>query len=288
MKKIIISCLLACIFICGNALPATKKSGSNIQLSGQVFIVTKGQQTFKLALVQVFAVPEAIISKAITSRAVDKSEIRRNLTPQLIEKKLALDHARAETEQERKVNDPVALSQQVVDYCKNKDRYGDEWLNCMQSSAYRELKSRSDEARAALKPYYERSNAAHNEYKALAVEYMNQRDAFKFFDNIESDIASASIIVKTDADGNFNIETPRGKRIAIFARAKRQVMGDTEDYLWLVWVTPTNANKIMLSNDNLIESHCAECIDFRKDIEWDKEVATSIKVLYPEFPDNGP
>jgi hypothetical protein len=285
MKKIVTVCLVASTFICGNVLPAAEKTGSNFQLPGQVFIVTKGQQTFKLPLVQVFAVPEAIISKAIASRAADRSGIRRNLTPQIIEKQQAIDQARAES----KADVVLELSRQVVDFMSNCNGLGEmAFVNCMNNPALAELKSRADEARKAEKPNTERLMTAHREYRDLAIEYKNQRDAFKFFDGIESDIAAASIIVKTDADGNFNIEAPRGKRIAIFARAKRQVIGETEDYLWLVWAIPTNAKKIMLSNDNLIESQCSECISFREGIEWNKEVAKSIKARYPEFPDDRP
>lgn len=265
MKKIVTVCLLSSAFICGNVLPAAKETSSNLQLPGQVFIVTKGQQTFKLALVQVFAVPEAIISKAIASRAADRSGIRRNLTPQIIEKKQALDQARAESKQSA----VWELSTQVADFSRNCVALGGmEMVNCMNSPAMAELKSRADEAREAEKPRNELFQTASREYRDLVIEYKNQRDAFKFFDGIESDIAAASTIVKTDAEGNFNTETQPGKRIAIFARAKRQVMGKIENYLWLVWVTPTNAEKVILSNDNLIESKCGECIDFRKDIEW--------------------
>ena len=275
MKTIVTVCLLSSAFFCGSALPAAKKTSPNVELSGQVFIVTRGQQTFKLALVPVFAVPEAIISKAIASRAADRSAVRRTLIPQIHEKKLRMARRPGAEgdEDERRRNAAVQLSGQVADFGRNCQALGGmAFVNCMNSPAMAELKSRADAAREAQKPYFERSQAAYHEYRDLVIEYKNQRDAFKFFDGIESDIAAASTIVKTDAEGNFNIETQRGKRIAIFARAKRQVMGNVENYLWLVWVTPTNANKIMLSNDNLIDSQCSECIDFRKGIEWDKEI----------------
>lgn len=264
--RIIYFCLLASIFICSNALPAEKKTGSNFQLHGQVFIVTKGQQTFKLPLVQVFAVPEAIISKVIASRTSNRNEIRSNLSPQLIENKLVLVQAEEEIAQQRKINDPVALSHQVVEYCKGFTRYSNEWVKCMSSTELTELKSRTDEASKSMQPYYDRRNTAYHKYEDLNAVYKIQRDAFKFFDDFESDISTASKIVKTDADGNFSLANLQGKRIALFARAKRQVVGETEDYIWLVWADKTNPN-IMLSNDNLIESQCSECIKFLEGIK---------------------
>lgn len=269
MKKIINVCLLASIFICSNALSAEKKTGkadSNFQLHGQVFIVTKGQQTFKLPLVQVFAVPEAIISKVIASRTADRNEIRRNLTPQLVENKLAVDQAEAEINQQREIADPVALSHQVVEYCKGFTLYSNEWLKCMSSAELAELKSRTNKASKTMQPYYDRRNTAYRKHEDLNAVYKIQRDAFKFFDDFEPDISTASKIVKTDADGNFSLASLQGKRIALFARAKRQVIGETEDYIWLIWADKTNSN-IMLSNDNLIDSKCSECIRFLDGIE---------------------
>lgn len=266
MKKIINVCLLASIFICSNALSAEKKTGkadSNFQLHGQVFIVTKGQQTFKLPLVQVFAIPEAIISKVIASRVADRNEIRRNLTPQLIEKKQAMDQAIAESQP--RLDALKTLNSQAEDFLnKCAALNGVAFSNC--TKAYAEHNSRRTEALEAVKPYSNRSYAAVREYNAVDVVYKNQRDAFKFLDGIESDIATSSKIVKTDADGKFSLVDLQGKRIALFARAKRQVVSETEDYIWLIWADKTNSN-IMLSNDNLIDSKCSECIRFLDGIE---------------------
>lgn len=269
MKKIINVCLLASIFICSNALSAEKKAGkadSNFQLHGQVFIVTKGQQTFKLPLVQVFAVPESIISKAIASRVADRNQIRRNLTPQIIESKLVLEQAETDIDQQRKIADPTAINQQQREYCKGFTHSSIDWVKCMQSPEYIELGARHKVAFEAMQPYYWRRNASHRKYEELNAAYNLQRDAFRFWDDIETNIATVSKIVKTDADGNFSLANLQGKRIALFARAKRQVVGETEDYIWLIWADKTNSN-IMLSNDNLIDSKCSECIRFLDGIE---------------------
>lgn len=267
MKKIINVCLLASIFICSDALPAEKKTGSNFQLHGQVFIVTKGQQTFKLPLVQVFAVPEAIISKVIASRVAARKEFLLNITPQLNEKMQAMDQATAEARIRSYASDALLRQgKDFIDKCATLN--GEAFGKCMKD--YDDFKVRRDEAlvegRKEAGPYYARSGAAKREYENLASQDKGQRDAFKSLDGIEFDIAASSKIVKTDADGNFSLANLQGKRIALFARAKRQVVGETEDYIWLIWADKTNSN-IMLSNDNLIDSKCSECIRFLDGIE---------------------
>lgn len=265
--RIIYFCLLASIFICSNALSAEKKTGSNFQLHGQVFIVTKGQQTFKLPLVQVFAVPEAIISKVIASRVAARKEFLLNITPQLNEKKQAMYQANAEAKTRMDVSDAIfRQGKDFLDKCKALN--GVAFDNCMKD--YADFNVRHDEAlkegQKERSQYYARSVAATREYENLASIDKGQRDAFKSLDGIESDIATSSKIVKTDADGNFSLANLQGKRIALFARAKRQVVGETEDYIWLIWADKTNSN-IMLSNDNLIDSKCSECIRFLDGIE---------------------
>lgn len=265
--RIVYFCLLASMFLCSNALPAEKKGGSNFQLHGQVFIVTKGQQTFKLPLVQVFAVPESIISKVIASRIATRKEFLLSITPQLNEKKQAMDQASAEAKTRSDVSDALLRQgKEFLDKCAVLRSM--EFDTCLKD--YANFKVRRDEALEEVKneagPYYARSGAANREYENLANVDKEQRDAFKSLDGIESDIATTSKIVKTDADGNFSLANLQGKRIALFARAKRQVIGETEDYIWLIWADKTNTN-IMLSNDNLIDSKCPECIRFLDGIE---------------------
>lgn len=279
--------LVAVALITGNTQAAPKKAEAGFQITGQIFIVTKGQQTFKLPLVQVFAVPEADISRVLAARVAVRNEIRRNITPALIEKKLAADQAKAEFkpfgEASKEASSAVV---EAMGVCKAMG--GMAFVNCMNGSNIAALKTRSDAARTEGKLPLERSQAAHQQYKELAIEYKNQRDAAKFVEGIESDISAVAKVIKTDADGNFTIDVTKGKRIAIFARAKRQVVGETEDYAWLIWVTPANAKRLMLSNDNLLDTQCGECVDFRKGIEFDAEVANGIHVLYPEFPADRP
>ena len=67
--------------------------------------------------------------------------------------------------------------------------------------------------------------------------------------------------IKTDSEGRFSFKLVSGK-YALAAMGSRKVGDSTEKYYWFVWVTvrkdPTQ--KVMLSNDNLFETHPTACV----------------------------
>lgn len=66
-------------------------------------------------------------------------------------------------------------------------------------------------------------------------------------------LPAPDVSTKSDADGRFVLELPRGEKFALVAQASRMAGDETEHYFWLVW-TPleeTARKNIMLSNDNL-------------------------------------
>lgn len=69
-----------------------------------------------------------------------------------------------------------------------------------------------------------------------------------------------NFISKTDADGKFTLTLPKG-RYVITANSSRGVFGSSETYHWLVSVDTSSVNQLlMLSNDNLLETRCNECV----------------------------
>lgn len=69
-------------------------------------------------------------------------------------------------------------------------------------------------------------------------------------------------ISKTDADGKFALTLPKGK-YAITANSSRNIFGSSETYHWLVYVDTSSSNQLLiLSNDNLLETKCNECVKF--------------------------
>jgi hypothetical protein len=72
---------------------------------------------------------------------------------------------------------------------------------------------------------------------------------------------TATASAKTDADGKFAAKLKPG-RYAVVAASNRLVVGDTETYRWVLWHTVRRGadNKLMLSNDNLYETSCVDCV----------------------------
>ena len=75
-----------------------------------------------------------------------------------------------------------------------------------------------------------------------------------------ADCVTTDIIAKatTNADGQFSMIVPNQK-MALFASSSRNVLGDTEDYYWLIWVDKEEKH-IMFSNNNTYETQCPTCI----------------------------
>ena len=67
-------------------------------------------------------------------------------------------------------------------------------------------------------------------------------------------IPTPTITAKTDAEGGCTLTLPKNKNWVLVARAERTVGEQTEEYYWAV-NAPTNSDKILLSNDNLLPNH---------------------------------
>jgi len=99
--------------------------------------------------------------------------------------------------------------------------------------------------------------AKHDEYAKL----LKQSDYFDsaqfYFEGLPTPVGTS----KTDADGKFALSVPAGKYV-IAANSSRDVGKDTESYFWLVLVDTTSRpnQSVMLSNDNMFETKCKECV----------------------------
>ena len=82
MRKAFLCMLGVSIVFCGSA------GAASTNLDGQIFVVTKGQQTIKLALVSVVAVPEKTFVVSLNDRVKDL-QMRRKVFEDEIEKKKA-------------------------------------------------------------------------------------------------------------------------------------------------------------------------------------------------------
>lgn len=203
----------------------------DVQLSGEVFIVTKGGQNFKLGLVTVGLIPlETLTPYLIAKKEMTERELAR-LNPMI-------EAANAEAKRLEKIADSkrAALNSKA-------DRV--DWTR---------LNNECDDARNASQTAAEKLSPLYGErHKFLCGAF--------YFGELPAPIRTA----KTNADGKFELQVPRSGSFALCASTSRQAGGEeigghffpnTEHYYWLVRFDNQGPAKqsIMLSNDNLTSS----------------------------------
>lgn len=104
-------------------------------------------------------------------------------------------------------------------------------------------------------PIYEMYSEVQKRTKDVIAEY----EAFDNDQYILGTLPPSKFISKSDADGKFSLSLPKGKYV-IFAKSSRKVGDSSETYYWLVKIDESTPSNLMLSNDNLLESKCKECI----------------------------
>ena len=220
---------------------ATKRE--NAVVSGQVFIVTKGGANIKLALVEVSVISEKEIQEYIKAKHTVALEQQNILKPKV-------DLAKSELEQvERTQKDAEIRAHEA-----NKSSYFIDWQHTgwKDPSKEAEFKQATEEKRLAKRDSEKKLMA----YFSVLREYGAYSGYDYYFGSLPNEITKT----KTDADGKFSLSLPAGK-YALAARASREVFRDTENYYWLIWVDASSQNQtIMLSNDNLFETNCNECV----------------------------
>lgn len=253
-------------------------------IEGQIFVVTKGQQAVKLALVTVEVVPEKIVKEnlsRLTATLVEKNKI---LSENIDGKQRVIKEYKSSIKKSDNstTDDVFTEAEKLASVCKLED-------TSKKSIESFGLCTRAPEGKAA----YAQLRALETTYKVEFAEVRKLRKELaelikehqansKISDklaNAEIFSSSAMATVKTDADGKFSISIPKSGKYAILANSKRQVMDTSENYQWAVWVATKKNSKVnlMLANDNLIETGCSDCI-------ISKPLPTYIQLpgMYPE------
>jgi len=184
------------------------------EINGQVFIVTRGGQSIKLGLVEVFAFERGDVEKTI--REVDRKmkNERENIAD--LQRTVEAAYKQAKEGQD-------AAFEQELKHIENHD-----------------LQTRYE---TASRLTYEL--IAFKASVASRLNYVNSSTSY--FAAFPQPVAKA----KTDADGNFSIRLPMLGSFLIGATAKRLAGDKTEYYAWLVSTDPDGMQKLTLSNDNL-------------------------------------
>lgn len=188
------------------------------QISGQVFIVTRGGPSIKMALVEVCLYESKTLEDHFKSRGAEVAAINERM--ETIATDAQTEAFRAEAEKER--------SEKAA-----RDAAGDTFF----AAFLAEFRFR----RVAAKEAREIADTAQAFIRVT-------QSGFPYFDQLPKPIASA----KTDADGNFSITTLRTKTpLALLATTSRAVGAGDEVYFWAVRLPPDEeSTKIALTNDN--------------------------------------
>lgn len=232
------SIILAGCMLC--ALPATSTASSKskakvsapVILSGQIFVVTKGRDNIKLALVEVAAIPEDEMLAHLKNKHGPAIEQQSQLKSKLV---AADDEFR------------YAVMEEIM--------YG---IRSNIGHTEFPFKTNSlEEARAAI---VEKQSAC----KKIKSEFTYFGSPAIYMEGIPTPAS----ISKTDADGKFTLTIPSGKKYIIAAATNRTVFKDTEQYYWLVRIDASSpVQALMLSNDNQVETKCKECILLQEGID---------------------
>jgi hypothetical protein len=214
---------------------------SDTVIQGQVFVVTKGGESIKLGLVGISAYQFNKLKSPINDKweqdrgARDKASVTFSELTQKID--LAKQNA-MDLELKTNIAENLHLANPEDpdlwrDFTASRD------LKHAANALYKRIAS--DNTVAQL-------SAASN-YKALT----NPRVFIGILQNPKE-------TTKSDANGNFEMTLPAGI-YGLVATSQRMQGGSYEYYEWIIKVNAKKpTQKIMLSNDNLFETRCDECI----------------------------
>jgi len=287
-KKLLAFTALAVVLVAGLAsviYVLYARYTREIDLHGEVFIVTNGRQNIKLGLVEITAVPEEqiqrFVEKKLTAinleyskyksleqsnsaqmenaqRAVDSSKTQYDLLHGQVEAARA-----AANKAEEDASSSIALAgydspQEVSAYqaallkAETLKRRADQ-LDAQLATARSDLEMKKAALTAA-------TSASRDQLKKV----IGMLDSEHLFEGVPVDGPKAV----TNSDGQFSIKLRANRKYVIAAKAQRKVFDSTEHYYWLVWVSADGdqAKSVMLTNNNLMGEDSPDAVFKPKDL----------------------
>ena len=210
--------------------PPVVKTTPDITIDGEVFIVTQGGQSIKLALVEIGLIPMELLEPYIQQKKKESDEGYARLAPQ------------------------VEAAKQKADRLKLKSQQAyDAWNKFLLSrvGSFSQISDARDKADKA-------SSDASAAYFDLSCE----QDSFRITSFYFRSLPKPKRTTKTNSDGKFHIVAPKTGLFALATKASRLAGDSHEFYFWLLKIDPAaGANQtIMLSNDNLTSSNAPESL----------------------------
>ena len=188
------------------------------EVTGEVFIVTKGGITYILDSVAVNAIPADDAQKHLENKARQRESENQRLHQDIESLTAALEIARADEDRLWKI-----LQQE---------------------------EGNSQKARAWRVAYRKTENIA-KKIEVLNAERQNVSSGADLFEGLPSAVSSA----KTDANGKFTLVIPRQGAFVVVACGPRETFRDIEP-CWFVRVSLDGeaSKRLILSNDNVLEA----------------------------------
>jgi hypothetical protein len=225
MKANFLVALLFTICVCGLTIARAEDS---VKLTGQVFIRTNGGDSIKLSLVEVDLFDEKVIDDDLAGKRKASGPLFDTLSP------LA-----------KKLSDEADAAQKTADAASSAATaaIGTDGFD---AASQEEMKTGAVANKAS---------AARDKVLG-ALCYLES--TFYLFSNLPKPLQ----VTKTDADGKFAFDVPRGSYVLVASSSRNagaEVIGDsaipkTEYYDWMVRVNLDSNKDVMLANDNLSSS----------------------------------
>lgn len=243
-------------------------------VTGDVFIVTKGAQNYKLGLVEVAAIPEEKMrgfieqKRAAVGAAAGKYKAELDATQQEIARAqqdydaLKAAHDAALARQAQAAEQAQQLAAEA--YVASEGSYSDSPADVAESAQALKVQQRAERAGRQAAGAARQVADARTKMEAKGRELDGARSRiWRLRGEVEkvvneeflyAGLPGGDAVATTDAEGRFTLRLRAGRRYVLAARAKRDVFGSTEQYYWLVWVSPAGEQPqhVILSNNNLL------------------------------------
>ncbi|MFZ6777316.1 hypothetical protein ACO0LD_10870 [Undibacterium sp. Ji83W] len=236
-------------------------------IEGQVFIVTKGQQAVKLALVTVEVVPEKTVKDTLSALTQSLIEKNRILSENIDGKQREIRDYKSgvKSSDDLATGDVFTEGEKLASVCKldgQSQKSTESFSTCAKTPEGKSAFTRLAALTATYKAEFAEVRRMRKELNDLIKEHQaNAKISAKLADaDVFGNMSTTT--TKTDADGKFTISVPKNGKYAVLANSKRQIGETSENYQWAVWITTKKSSKVnlMLANDNLIETGCSDCV----------------------------
>lgn len=218
-------------------------------LEGEVFIVTKGGENYKLGLVPVALYPLDTIKRYIDERTQERDKELSPLNPQVEAAEAEVQRADAEETSAMNSEEGPEVKAAEAEVLRSQV----EVLRADAAEVQRVEAAETSAEKSENTDAFSRAEANWEKAEKILSPLSQRRAALLsgnfYFHNLPKPLA----ITQTDSDGKFKIEIPVEGEFVVAATSQRSVGDSEEHYYWLLRVSLDGASSksIMLSNNNL-------------------------------------